>query len=369
MNPRHPSSNRHAFLSSRGERRQASDTRHRKAWRIAAGLIVAALAVATNFTSRASPPALVPTSAPAASYPQQTLTNGVIKVMVYLPDAKGGYSRGARFDWSGMVGRVNYRGHDFYSEWQTPHNPEFHDHAIGPAEEFGMQVPLGYLEAKPGDTFLKIGIGRILRKAEDSYGFWNAYTIVEPLPFTITHGEDWIQFEQDAPVQNGFGYHYVKRIALEVGKPTFTITHTLKNTGTKAIDTNWYCHNFTLIDHDQMGTNYQLEFGFDPKEVPAFKDTLQADGRKLTFIKDLKDSLKADFGNGQGTKEEDLVTVRNTRTGAAIEISGDRPLKTMAFYATSTTICPEPFLEFHIGSDKQEQWKTQYRFAAPQETR
>ena len=31
------------------------------------------------------------------------LVNGVLQAVFYLPDAKDGYYRGARFDWSGVV--------------------------------------------------------------------------------------------------------------------------------------------------------------------------------------------------------------------------------------------------------------------------
>ena len=39
---------------------------------------------------------------PAADPPQAEITNGQIRVKLYLPDARNGYYRATRFDWSGV---------------------------------------------------------------------------------------------------------------------------------------------------------------------------------------------------------------------------------------------------------------------------
>lgn len=51
---------------------------------------------------------------PAANdYPKLQLDNGEIRVSIFLPDAERGYYRGTRFDWSGIIERVEYDGHRF----------------------------------------------------------------------------------------------------------------------------------------------------------------------------------------------------------------------------------------------------------------
>ena len=50
----------------------------------------------------------------ATEFPQAELSNGEIRLKVYLPDAKDGFYRASRFDWSGMVGSLVYKGHEFY---------------------------------------------------------------------------------------------------------------------------------------------------------------------------------------------------------------------------------------------------------------
>src|SRR6201986_1548690 len=53
----------------------------------------------------------------AAEFPQATISNGQISAKIYLPDAKNGYYRSTRFDWSGAVYSLQYKGHDFYGPW------------------------------------------------------------------------------------------------------------------------------------------------------------------------------------------------------------------------------------------------------------
>src|SRR5262245_8293430 len=52
---------------------------------------------------QATPPA--PTSAPQAE-----ISNGVLKAQFYLPDAQKGFYRGTRFDWSGVIGSLEFKG-------------------------------------------------------------------------------------------------------------------------------------------------------------------------------------------------------------------------------------------------------------------
>src|ERR1700758_1628039 len=52
-----------------------------------------------------------------ADFPQARISNGQIPAKIYLPDATNGYYRSTRFDWSGAVYSLRYKGHDFYGPW------------------------------------------------------------------------------------------------------------------------------------------------------------------------------------------------------------------------------------------------------------
>jgi hypothetical protein len=58
-------------------------------------------------------------SSPCASFinsdfPKAVLSNGSVQAVVYLPDAQKGYYRSTRFDWSGVVPCLAYKGHTYF---------------------------------------------------------------------------------------------------------------------------------------------------------------------------------------------------------------------------------------------------------------
>jgi hypothetical protein len=64
---------------------------------------------------------------PAADFPAIEISNGQIRVKVYLPDAKKGFYRATRFDWSGAIGSLEYKGHNYYGPWFSRVDPNVHD--------------------------------------------------------------------------------------------------------------------------------------------------------------------------------------------------------------------------------------------------
>ncbi len=108
-----------------------------------------------------------PHHAAAAQFPQAEISNSRIRAKLYLPDARHGYYQGTRFDWSGVVASLECNGHSYFGKWFEGHDPKLHDAITGPVEEFFTNdAGLGYDEAKPGESFIKIGVGT-LRKPDE----------------------------------------------------------------------------------------------------------------------------------------------------------------------------------------------------------
>ncbi len=63
-----------------------------------------------------------------------TITNGQIQAKIYLPEAKHGFYRGTRFDWSGVVYSLRFDGHEYYGPWFTKTDPSVHDFVYGGSE-------------------------------------------------------------------------------------------------------------------------------------------------------------------------------------------------------------------------------------------
>ena len=198
----------------------------------------------------------------ATESPSIQISNEKITSKDYTPDAAQGFYHYTRFDWSGVIGRLKYEGHDYYGSWfsRTESAPAFYDFnyddtgvvsapftaMVGPGEEFNTdRKALGFDEAQPGGTFIKIGVG-VLRKPDDSkYDHSKTYEIVDRGKWTVKHTRDSVTFTHEVhDPASGYGYLYTKIIRLTPGKPQMTIEHTLKNLGTKQIVSTVYDHNF-----------------------------------------------------------------------------------------------------------------------------
>ena len=122
-----------------------------------------------------------------ANYPKATISNGQVEAVLYLPDAKNGYYRASRFDWSGVIPCLAYKGHTYFGVWFPHYDPLLADSITGPVEEFrSSDGALDYGQAKSGELFVKLGVG-VLRKKDDS-----AYQFMYPYP--LVDGGKWTRF-------------------------------------------------------------------------------------------------------------------------------------------------------------------------------
>jgi hypothetical protein len=295
-------------------------------------------------------------------YPEITIANKHLKVTIYLPDSEKGYYRATRFDWSGVIKRVEYQNHHYFGEWLPSHNPNDHENIIGPCEEFGMQEPLAYKDAKPGETFIKIGIGHIERVEEPEYQFYRNYKIIKPGTWKVKKGSDWIEFTQKVEDKRGWGYLYVKKIQLVKNAPEFIIHHKLKNIGQKLIETNFYNHNFTLIDEHPIGTDYQLTFSFDIQPRRDFGGVAEARGKDLIFLENIEKPIYSEIDGLKEIVEDNQFTIQNLKTGAGFFIRGDKIPSKINLWSAAKALCPEAFLEFKINAKEKAEWSGRYTF-------
>jgi hypothetical protein len=218
-----------------------------------------------------------------AEPPQATIQNKQLRLTVFLPDAKNGFYTGTRFDWSGVIGDLQFAGHHLYRPWFTGVDPAVRDFVFkddgiiasantamtGPAEEF--QTPQGYDTAKADGTFLKIGVG-ILRKPDDAaYFFGKHFEIVDGGTWTTHATPASITFEQTLKdATTGYAYVYSKTIRLVGQTSSFVIEHHLRNTGTQPLTTRLYDHNFLTIDGLGVGSadSITVPYTIQPTRAP-----------------------------------------------------------------------------------------------------
>jgi len=304
-------------------------------------------------------------TAGAAEFPAAEISNGTIQAKFYLPDAARGYYQGTRFDWSGQIPSLRYAGHEFFGQWFEKYDPKLHDAIMGPVEEFltGGSSP-GYAEAKPGGTFVRIGVGVVRKPDEPAYRRFETYEIVDPGQWRVRKGADWIEFTHRLKDSTGYAYTYRKTVRLLKGKPEMVIEHALRNTGKKTIETEQYNHNFFVMDNKPTGPDVTLRFPFEIRSPKNMRGPAEIRGREIAFARELVpgESAFAEFAGSGNTAADYDIRVEHRGAGTSVRIVGDRPLSRMIFWAIRTTACPEPYISLKVEPGREERWNIRYEF-------
>jgi hypothetical protein len=314
----------------------------------------------------------------AAKVPQAEISNGLVKAMLYLPDSGSGFYRGTRFDWSGVIGSLEYKGHSYFGPWFKAHDPGIRDiefkpelggfaagtpsASMGPVEEFSN--PIGYSEAAPGGTFIKLGVGILRKPDEPRYAWYTRYEIVDPGKWSVHARPDAVSFVHEVSGASGYAYVYRKTVRLSKGKPELVLEHSLKNTGKQRIETPAYAHNFFVMDDQPSGPDFLIKVPFDIQEAPDKLGVLKVRGNEIFFLRELEKDERAMVpvaGFGDAPKDYD-IRVENRKTGAGVRITADRPLVRMTFWSIRPTRCPEPFINVRVDPGSEFTWRISYEF-------
>ncbi len=301
-------------------------------------------------------------AAQEGKFPESQISNGILGAHFYLPDLNKGYYRATRFDWSGLITNLDFKGHQFYGQWYEKYDPQIHDVVMGPVEEFGQ---VGYTDVKPGGIFIKIGVGALQKPDESAYSSFKLYKITNPGKWKIKTKSGQVQFVHQIK-EGEYSYEYDKTISLVKGKAELVIQHSLKNTGIKTIETTVYNHNFVMIDHLLTGPGYVVRF---PSSVTAegrgFNDIAKIEGKQMTFLREVSKSESLYSGAMQGLSNDRSsydFRVENLKARAGVHITADQPVFKLAFWSNTTTVCPEPFIQIKIEPGKEFKWEIRYEF-------
>lgn len=326
---------------------------------------------------------------PSDKFPSTEISNGQIKAKIFLPDVDKGFYRATRFDWSGIIGRLDYKGHVFYEPWfykidydatergKPNYDFGYDDGGVvsapftamaGPGEEFntGRGGALGYDEAKVGGTFIKIGVG-VERKADDArFDHSKTYEVVDHGKWTVKKTKNSITFTQVlSDPSSGYGYVYTKTLRLVPGQPVLTIEHSLKNTGTKAIDTTVYNHNMFTLDKTPPGPGLVVSFPFTIQAArPPNPEFAELRGKDLVYIKTLtgKDRVTSGFTGFGPTAADYDFKEENQKIGAGVRVQGDVPITSITLWSIATVMAIEPYNTLHIEQGADSKWNLKYTY-------
>jgi hypothetical protein len=307
----------------------------------------------------------------AAEFPQAEISNGTVRAKLYLPDAEQGYYRATRFDWSGQIASLEFQGHNYFGQWFDRYDAKLHDSILGPVEEFLTDgIGLGYKDVKAGESFVKIGVGAIRKPEERAFRQFNTYEISDPGKWTVKTFPDRVEFTQELRDTAGYAYVYKKTVRLTKGKPQLVLEHSLKNTGTKVIETSVYEHNFYVIDGKPAGPEFSVRFPFDVRAVADLKGMAETRGKEFTYLKELPKGpsvYTALEGFGNTPKDYD-IRVESRAAQAGVRQTSDRPLSKLVFWSIRSTVCPEAYIDMRIEPGKDFTWRIAYDFYTLPET-
>lgn len=361
-----------------------------------------------------------------ASFANVTLRsdNGDLSIVVYLPHGlKPGeptYYQSTRFDWSSMIGDITrtstaWNGdketHVLYGKrnWRVPHDPHWPESGMGLASEFGVgddgsfcnffcgwnhvnevtNGVLGYQEAKVGESFLKIGVGELIKgscsscdSAED-YKFNSPYKFATPPVWTLEDPGDGktVTLRHEAYMRE-HGYQMKKDIMLHDDQ--LLVKTTLRNVGRVPFATAWYSHHFFTCDSHPVGSGYQVDvdlaatdgkyeepgtwFWATPLQnyakVEAEKNSVsiqmqrgvESDVRiKAEFVKDT-------HSHGGFTLKACHTSIHETIPEVARSSTSGISMYAYNLYIESGTMSPEPQIYFHLMPGESTSWTQQLDF-------
>jgi hypothetical protein len=375
----------------------------------------------------------------SSEYSNVTLTYGELSVTVYLPvglqsDGNEVFYRSSRFEHGSMIGSIQrttretlisrtpdetsvfqkkekVHTHELYGTelWRTPHNPYWPESGVGLASEFGVgddgdncvyrcgwngvddvtNGVLGYQEADIGQSFLKIGVGELIKGScpecdlSGIYKFNSPYQFAEEPVWTKSQPSDnVIVLEHEARLKQ-YGYRLQKIITLE--DDLLSVTSTLTNLGAEAFRTVWYSHHFFDCDAEPIGPGYSLDLDLQESRPQMYEEPglsgwtvpLQNYAKVRQEDDVIKVSLKRFVEVGARIKAEFLkdgrstggFTIKGCGTSIHEDISqvqsdSDAALTMYGFnlYIEASTLSPEPQLLIQLERGASTSWTQRLQF-------
>ncbi len=291
--------------------------------------------------------------------PESTIQLHSSRLAVEISQPGAAYT-GTRFDWSGFVTQVTL---DNLHTFCVPedYDPGKGTGGIGLCSEFGIDQPIGYDNAKPGETFPKLGVGLLTRLDKPEYSFWYPHKIAENFPIQVTQTGQTATFITQPVPCGGYAARLTKR--LTVTDNCLSIAYELENTGEQPIHTNEYVHNFVGIDQKTFGPDYQLNFPYEPLiESPSEMNAiLSTAGHSLRQKETPHHPFYARLvGFSQGDQPQwELV---HQPSGVAMRETVDFLPTRVAVWGTTHVISVEVFIDLAIRPGETKRWQRTYEF-------
>lgn len=256
---------------------------------------------------------------------------------------------GPRFETLGAVTALRLDGESFCT-------------CEGLIDEFNIEgalPPPGYDEAKPGESFVKIGVGELIRSDDGAYNFEHPYQVQCRAPVTAQRQDDSVSLLQQLHTAKGWGYEYRKTYCVIPEAAKLVIEYSLKNTGGHYFRAEQYNHNWFNFGGGPVDHNYSLRTKFDL--VEGGREWFERQGESVVLTGEM---FEPSFFPSPccAPVEANWLCVSHAGKAQKITVSGDFDVARFALYADSSALCPEVFADIPLASGEARSWKRIYEF-------
>ena len=279
------------------------------------------------------------------------LADGGLRIEIEVATDRHAAEFGPRFDRTAIVRSVTLEGVELLGPW-------------GLSDEFGLygEGVLGYEAADIGGTFLKIGVGRLVRDTTAAYHFAHPYPVETLFPVEVTAGETSLSVGQRSAGGGAWQYHYRKSYEL-LGADGLAIHYELTNTGAAAWTFEHYNHHWFRVEGIVVGPGYRVVTGF---ELPEAETTFRRAPFSLAMAMPLAPDAAAYYAS-------DLAEVPASSNTFELQVDGapvvgyraSFPPARFAVYASADGFCPEVFTRAALEPGATVTWSATYRWMNP----
>jgi len=310
----------------------------------------------------------------ATAYPNVTIGGEHLQATIFRPGVENAFYTANRFDHGTMVGDIKLGEHLLFPNdvWSQPHDPARPDAGVGIASEFGCgeggttcdgndlgwgaysgkaaNGVLGFEEAKVGEPFLKIGVGKLVKNS-DVYSPFEVQEHSEAPIWTVDHTQNSLTMTHTAKLNSKWGYRL--RRTYEVEGRVLRYETELKNIGSEDFTTTHYSHSLLSSDHQEIGPGWEVsldtsiddysEPGVGDWAVPLTEHWTRSSPNSLQATNAMgSDKIKAVFKSSSHDARGTYTATFNKSLSIKNEMTGPLPLFCFNLYIEGTTLSPEP---------------------------
>ena len=246
------------------------------------------------------------------------------------------------------IASLKWNGHEYFGQWFERYDPKIHDAITGPVEEFLTgDAGLGYAEAKPGEAFVRIGVGAVRKPDEPAYRRFATYEIVDPGKWTVNRGADWIEFVARAGRHRGYAYVYRKTLRLDQGHAGARAPaeeHRPEDDRDAASTTTTSSRSTA----SRPGPDVVVRFPFEPRAARPLNGLAEMRGKEIAFLRDVRAGGRPSSPRSRASARRRATTTsasRTARPAPACASPATGRLSKLLFWSAGKTVCPEPYID------------------------